>query len=230
MGRRKFRPKFRRCASFMVLRGRTLSAILLRMKDDFLSRARRISTRRAAAAFSDPLRHRLILMFAGGERSVSEIAEMTGVELKRLHYHVNALRNLGLITVARRQRRAGRAIKFYRAVADAFFVPAALAPAPVHAGLDAELRDALEHVRDRASEGTLFYAAEDGTPRMRLVRGPSTGVVHAERWQRLRLSRADAARCIAEMEGLLKAFAPDKGTAGESYLFHFAIAPARTKR
>lgn len=226
MGRRKFRTEH----LAVVLRERTLSAILLRMKDEILSRARRIANARAAAAFSDPLRHRLLLMFAGRERTLSEVAGATGLDLKRLHYHVTAMRNLGLLAVTRRERRAGRPIKFYRAVADAFFVPTALAPAPVHAGLDRELRDALAHLRDRTGEGTLYYAGEDGGPRMRLVRSAATvGAAYTEQWRMLRLSRADAARLIAGIDALLKSFVPS-GANGDSYLLHFAMAPTRTKR
>jgi len=72
------------------------------MKDDTLSRAHRVSDRRAAAAFADPLRRRLVLELARRERALAELATSTGLDLKRVHYHVTALKKLGLVTVTRR--------------------------------------------------------------------------------------------------------------------------------
>src|SRR5262245_51941050 len=100
------------------LQAAMLSWTLFRMKDDTLSRAHRITDVRAAAAFSEPLRRRLVLELAGRERALAELAASTGLDLKRVHYHVTALQKLGLVRVTRKQARAGRAIKFYRTVAD----------------------------------------------------------------------------------------------------------------
>ena len=65
------------------------------MKDDTLSRAHRITDRRAAAAFSDALRRRLVLELARRERAIAELAASTGLDLKRVHYHVTALTKIG---------------------------------------------------------------------------------------------------------------------------------------
>jgi len=195
------------------------------MKDDPLSRACQIRDRRAAAAFADPLRRRLVLTFAGGDRSLADVARHTGLDLKRLHYHVTALGKLGLVKIARRQRRAGRPIKFYRAVADAFFVPADVAPSPPHAALHAELRVALTNARDPSHEGMLYHLGEDGGPRMRAVSALQSAPSHAEYWRVLHLSRADAARLSKDVENCFKSFATRVSANAKPYLIHFALAP-----
>jgi predicted ArsR family transcriptional regulator len=132
------------------------------MPDDLLSRAFRVADRKAAAAFSDPLRRRLVLLLAGQKRSAGELASVTGVELKRLHYHLAALEKLGLVVVAARRARAGRPVKLYRAVADAFFVPAETTAASPSDALAAELREARAKHADLSHEGILYGLGDGG--------------------------------------------------------------------
>lgn len=198
------------------------------MKDDSLSRARLVTDPRTAAVFSDPLRRHLVLLFARSERSLAEVASTTGLGLKRLHYHVTALRKRGLIKVTRTQRRAGRPIKFYRAIADSFLVPAGISPFPPHARLHAELRESIAMLRDQSLEGTLYDVGEDGGPRMQSVQGPAHGpAACAEHWRVLHLSRADAARLAKDIGTLLADFATSRSGAGRPHLVHFAVVPRR---
>lgn len=195
------------------------------MKDDILSRAFRVAHPRSATAFADPLRRRLVLLMAGQERSVAQMAAATGQDIKRLHYHVTALRKLGLIKVARAQRRAGRPIKLYRAVAEAFFVSDDVAPSPPSVALNDELRRSLAKLRDPARRGVLYRLGPDGEPRMQPVRDPGpSGTPAGEQWRILRLTRADAQRLAERIEQALNEFAGRDGTA-KPYLVHFAMAP-----
>lgn len=213
----------------MGLHGATIGRMLLQMQDDILSRACRIGDARVAAAFSDPLRRRLVLLLAHQERSLAELAGITGVELKRLHYHATALRKLGLLVIAREQRRAGRAVKLYRAVADAFFVSEKVMPSGPAAALTLELRDSLDKLRDRSRDGVVYYLGEDGEPRMRPVKSrtakPSGA---AEYWRVLKLSRSEALRLAKDIDDCLKAYVLPHGDGSETYLVHFAFAPRRT--
>lgn len=195
------------------------------MKDDILSRARRVGDPRAAAALSDPLRRRLVLLLAARERSVAEMAKATGLDIKRLHYHVTALRKLGLIRVARTQRRAGRPIRLYRAAADAFFVSDDIAPSSPSDGLNDELRRSLKKLSDPTRQGMLYRLGDDGAPRIQPVREPGTSrLPAAELWRVLRLNHADARRLGEMIERCLGEFA-DRDGAAKPYLVHFAMAP-----
>lgn len=197
------------------------------MEDDILSRSRRITDRRAAAALADPLRRRLVLMLAGQEHSLAALAASIGTDIKRLHYHVAALVRLRLVRVARTQRRAGRPIKFYRAAADAFFVSHEMgAPSP-HAALDAELRESIARLRDPSLEGVLYYV-DAGAPRMRMVEtDPRRAITHAEYWRIINLSRADAERLAKEVANCFQSFVARDPAKARPHLVHFAIAPRR---
>lgn len=61
--------------------------------------------------------------FLGREVTLSQAADELGVSLPRLHYQVRKLLAADLLCVSRTERRGGRALKLYRAVADRLFVP-----------------------------------------------------------------------------------------------------------
>jgi len=195
------------------------------MKDAALSRTLRVKDKRTARAFADPLRRRLLLTFVGREQALAEVAHASRLDLKRLHYHVTALKKLGLVAVTRTQRRAGRPIKFYRAVADAFFVPAELETAPPHVRLTADLRTALNRAREASREGVLYDVDDNGIARMRMLGVPSSGSrTSAEIWRFVRLVPDDAPRLAAAMERIINTHASDRPGAN-AYLVHFAFAP-----
>jgi len=197
------------------------------MQHDILSRALRVTDRRAAAVFSVPLRRRLVLHLIGQERSLAEIANDTGLDLKRLHYHVTVLTKLGLLVVAHEQKRAGRPIKMYRATAKAFFVPEDAAHTGPDEVLTAELRRSLAKQRTRSRAGIVYHLGGDGEPRMQPVRrSPAKGVPAVEHWRVLRLSQLDALRLSKDIEDRFKAYADSHDGSAESYLVHFALAPS----
>ena len=82
----------------------------------------------------------------GRERSLSEAASLLAMPLNRLAYHASVLVKLDLLGVAREQKRAGRRIRHYRAVADSFRVPAAAMRTGPGVALAAEMRAALDKV------------------------------------------------------------------------------------
>jgi hypothetical protein len=183
-----------------------------------------IGTPAAAAAFASARSRHVLLALAWKEQSLRQLAGTTGLRLNLLHYHVTRLQTLGLIETVRTEKRPGRPVKIYRAVASAFFVPAHLAAGDVGEKLSAELRERLAAARARSGEGTLYFAGDDGGPRMRRVGGdePGEGV---ELWSLLDLSRADAAALAAEMRALIGRYrGPGRG-AGRPYIVHAALAP-----
>jgi DNA-binding transcriptional ArsR family regulator len=197
------------------------------MRDDTLSRAVRITDPRAAGALADPLRRRLLLHLAHRECSIGELAGATGVDLKRLHYHVTALLELGLLVVARERRRPGRSIKIYRAIADAFFVPEEATIGRPEDALVRDLQESLARLRDPSREGVLYHLSDAGEPRMRPVRAAGTrSIPAAENWRVVRLSRADALRMAKDIETYLKALVDNPDDGCETYLVHFAFAPS----
>ena len=82
-----------------------------------------IEDARQADMLSDTRRFEYFTPFVAQEQSVSEAATEVGCSLETMLYHVNRFLDAGLLRVAREKPRAGRPIKLYRSVADAFFVP-----------------------------------------------------------------------------------------------------------
>jgi DNA-binding transcriptional ArsR family regulator len=199
--------------------------MLLRMKDAILSSALKVTDRRVAAVFANPLRRRLILLLAARPRSLGELASETALDLKRLHYHVTALRDLGLVIITGKRARAGRAIKIYGAIASAFMVPVSASLNEPHVALMAELRKSLAGLSNRQA-GTLYYLSTNGEPRMRPVPATETQRAGAmDHWRVLKLSRVDLLRLSAAMQECLTPFADQKPGARQTYLVHIAIAP-----
>lgn len=196
------------------------------MKDKILSRARTVTDARTAAVLADRLRRGLLLRLADREQSLTELAAAAGIGLQRLHYHVTALCALGLVVVTGEQPRRGRPIKRYRAVADAFFVPAAVASVRPAEALAAELGDALARERERQEQGMLYYVGEDGHPRMRtLSKSAVKRPAAAEHWRVLHLSTADALQLAREIEERLAVYAGRQRAGAVAHLVHFAMAP-----
>ncbi len=77
----------------------------------------------AADYLADPKKAVFIYPFVGRERSAAEVSKAFGVNLNTLCYRIGRLIALGLLQVTRQRSRHGRAVKLYRATADAFFVP-----------------------------------------------------------------------------------------------------------
>lgn len=66
--------------------------------------------------------------FVARELTASQAAHEVGCELSAMLYRIRTFQAAGLLAVVRQEKRAGRPLKVYRAVADAFFIPFDLTP------------------------------------------------------------------------------------------------------
>jgi hypothetical protein len=193
------------------------------MKDEILSRMV-VRDERAALLFTQPQQRRLLLWFARRPKSVGEAAAALGMDLKRAHYFIRRLADLGLLVVAGERRRAGRPVKLYRAVADSFFIPHVVSPRGFGDDLAGELRESLARELMHGEGGILFTANKEGAVRGRLVGAPGPGG-GAEMWRVLRLSRAEVAALRQDLAALLNRYQRRPGEAGgDVYLVHAAVA------
>src|SRR5688572_16669477 len=173
------------------------------MKEQSLTSPMHIDAPDRAAAFADPRRRRILTAFMGREQSLSEAAAALAMPLNLLAYHVGALLRLQLLRVTREQKRAGRPIRFYRAVADRFLVPAAAMPRPAGAGLATEMRNALERAGQLAGTSDMLLAV-DPEGRAIMTRHAAAAATDAcEYWRVLTLSRTEARALAAELGALL---------------------------
>lgn len=82
----------------------------------------------AARILAHPAERRFLEPFMRGDKTMSEAASKVGLKLNTMHYRVRKLLDLGLIEVVRETPRRGRAVKIYRATAEAFFAPFSVTP------------------------------------------------------------------------------------------------------
>lgn len=87
-----------------------------------------VRTALQARLLSDARSRAYFLPFLGRTRSVSQAAQEVGCALDAMHYRVRRFLAAGLLEVREVRRRAGRPIKLYRSVRDAFYIPFALTP------------------------------------------------------------------------------------------------------
>lgn len=178
-----------------------------------------------AAVFANPLRCRLLLACTSGERSLSDLHGELGQPLAKLHYHLGRLLDAKLLTVSRIEPRAGRPIRFYRAVAERFVVPQeALAELPGEQWAT-ELRDLLQ----RSRGPVLLRYAYTGQGRMtvNLVREEGGAQPrNFEGWRILSLSPRQRVALAKDLAEVLERHAKAEPEIGaEPYLAHAAFAP-----
>ncbi len=87
-----------------------------------------VSDPRQARLLTDGRSKTFLNPFLAQERTISQAAREVGVGLGTMYYRVTTFLETGLLRVTREEKRAGRAIRHYRAVADAFFVPFEVTP------------------------------------------------------------------------------------------------------
>lgn len=110
-----------------------VTAMLLQMPQPFGSRPLRPELRveapEVARKLLEPATLKVLSPFVGAARTASEVARELETPLNTLLYGLKGLLKVGLIEITHEEPRAGRAVKTYRAVAEAFFVPYAVTPA-----------------------------------------------------------------------------------------------------
>lgn len=81
-----------------------------------------------ARVLTDTTQVRLLKPFFCGDITLSDAAKTLNVKLTTLLYHVTKFLKLGLIEITKEEARKGKAVKYYRTTAKAFFVPFDITP------------------------------------------------------------------------------------------------------
>ena len=114
----------------------------------------RVETEHQAKLLSHPERDHYVHIFMGRECSVSAAAQVLGCSLQTMHYRVKQLVKANLVRITREERRVGRAVKYYRAVSDAFFIPDTLTQyADLEERLTADFKPTLSRITKGLADG-----------------------------------------------------------------------------
>lgn len=201
------------------------------MQSDEQSSPLKVENPAQVTAFENPLRCRVLISCGRDERSLSDLHRLLGLSFAKLHYHVARLLSAKLLVVSRTQPRAGRPVRYYRAVAERFLVPQDSMPAGPGDAWAGELRQSLQDELGREGGVSLLYAAgpEDGTMTVHLIRAESgASPRRMELWRILRLDTSQRAALAKELAGILQRYATAEPRQGaEAYLAHAAFAPRR---
>jgi DNA-binding transcriptional ArsR family regulator len=123
---------------------------------------RRLTTARQIEAVGSPLRQEILEHLSHtGPASVADLARLMGRRPTVLHYHINLLRDTGLIRVAARRRSGRRSEALYRLAAQHFAVLGRAGADPSDQGVASTLgatlrlaqRDALRAIRSARVAG-----------------------------------------------------------------------------
>ncbi|MFL6843937.1 MAG: hypothetical protein ACJ8ER_03545 [Allosphingosinicella sp.] len=194
-------------------------------KETILSRPARIADPRLVGIFLDSRIRRLLLAFTDRPLSVAAAARLVGEPIGRVHYHVTSLARKGLLRVVREEKRAGRPVKYYRAVAESFLVPLDLLDRSPGTGLAAELRAGLDDALLRSEEDGILFFTESGEPRVSWFGQAGATGAAGEFWQIVGLAEPDVAALGAELRALMLRYEKRSSPGGRSYLIHAAFAP-----
>lgn len=211
--------------------------------DDGWRGPREVTDDRAVRLLVDAGQVRFLAPFIGRERPASEVARELDVSLDRMLSRLRRLRTAGLVTVTREERRAGRPVKHYRAVADDFYVP--LSAVALHRdalrsenymhglyarSLDLSLTAALGRL---PASGVRVHRRDDGMVAVEAAAAP--GVTYDERapaepplvfrWNRLRLDRQTAKNLQAELYDLAERYAARQVDTGTTVVLGACLAP-----
>lgn len=97
--------------------------MLLAMIDRYESRRYVVQDKSIAMLFFEPKHMRFIAPFIGQERQLKDVSEELKSNISTTYRRVKKYCDLGIIDIVKEEKRNGKAIKIYRAVADYFYIP-----------------------------------------------------------------------------------------------------------
>jgi len=115
--------------------------------------------------------------FLARARTVSQAAEEVGCNLDTMLYRVTTFLEAGLLEVVRLEKRAGRPIKHYRSVHDAYLIPHSVTP---YADVEERLRSQMQKGHDVLVQGIAKVLQELEQEGRRVYRRQDTGEVWQE--------------------------------------------------
>lgn len=206
----------------------------------------------AAKVIAEPAALRYLEPFVAQERSVGQVAQELGVSPSGVLYRVRQFLRLGLIVETRAEPRNGRPIRYYRSVADGYFVPFQATSVTNQEALAAHaFRRLREQLDESVGQAWVKAFGEERPIGIQVYRGPQGRLsrniapdprgLPSERpldallepeapavwdsWGTVRLSGEEAKALQRELAALLQRYWPPSRSATGEYLLRLAMAP-----
>lgn len=133
-----------------------------------------VTNNRQAQLLTEPKSKEFFKPFLAQERSVTQAAKELGCNLNTMLYRVKKLRAAKLLRVARKEKRKGREIKYYRSIHDAYFIPFRLT---TYATLEERLEAQAEPIFANLINAYAHALKQNERFGNYLLRGPTGGVM-----------------------------------------------------
>ena len=181
--------------------------------------------------------------FLGRELSVSAAAQEVGCSLHAMLYRVRVFFEAGLLRIVKEEARAGRPIKHYRSVHDAYFIPFEMTPyAELEERLSVQfapsvtmlteawshlLREVGQHGRRLYRDSAGFICSDSGeAERQRFDFSDPDFPSAFDFFLELHLPQDEAKRLQLELLALYKRYLPYQGKSDDkAYIFQAALVP-----
>lgn len=214
----------------------------------------RVEEPEAARIVTDPAARRFLLPFIGRDRTVSNVAAELEVDTSSMLYRVRQFIRLGLIKEVRVEPRQGRPIRYYRSVADGFFVPFQVTSLTTQASLSPYAFSQLQRrLNESIGQAWLAACGEHQTLGIHVFRNAEGNITHNivpdpeddqpnrffdqllepgapavwDTWGNLKLEHEDAKALQMEIATILKRYWPKEKEEGQEYILRLAIAPTK---
>lgn len=158
---------------------------------------------------ADPLKLKLLQVFAQGPATTRQVAEELGEKLTRLYRHVDALHDAGLLEIVAEEQKRGTVERTFRAVAERFEVDQALFMEDSDAA-SATIRETLQAVEGEVMQALREQPSDIVFMRLRLRASP----------ERLRALQQKLEDWLAEANDEAAGNGDEQGDAGALIAFY----------
>ncbi len=206
------------------------------------SQSRTVTDKNAIKFLTDPGNHRYLRSFMDEEAAVAQVASRLNEPIQRVFRQVERMMQFELLRQTRLQARTGRAIRYYRASSQRFFVPFAsnsFEEVLLGGNLEFESRfitavasQWTRYTSSNADWGTTYTRGEHGTLNVRApmqlsseAPAPPPPLVFT-RYQELKLNYDDAQGLFAELTALMKRYDARSRNGQQPFLIRLGMTPS----
>lgn len=208
------------------------------MKDTDASSTFVVTNPEMAKVLENPEHLRYVAPFLEREHTVSEIALEVGSPLSTTYRKLRRYCDLGILEVAREQKRSGKAVKVYRAVADVFFVPFEFSGSVEESSArwqkhwEGDFHRGFRHAFEQLGGWGRRLYRKNGVLTVMLARGPTEDVdmlgaempaLYNRFHDSLYLDFAEAKAFQGELDALFVRYSAQRG--GQRYLTRLSLVP-----